>query len=225
MSPSAPSRVRSLQLRVLVARQHRFLLLRRQIRSGQGGFHVVGGDEGYAGVQLLLDPFVLEERCDRGVGFDVVHERRGQRTDEDGAGAFGRSYAIVFLFLLLSTLVLAPFGIRQLVRYQFASQAVMAQERRGGAALRRSSALVRGRWWHTAVVVAGINGAIAVTALTAALLLQIVVSGVPLWIFSGLVSLVYTLVVPLAALAVTLLYGDAVAEREETEANEPVPAG
>ncbi len=129
------------------------------------------------------------------------------------------------MFLLLSTVVLAPFGIRQLVRYQFAPQAVMAEERRGGAALRRSSALVRGRWWHTAVVVATINGAIALTALAAALLLLVAASGVPLWIFSGLVSVVYALVVPLAAIAVTLLYGDAVAEREETEANEPVPAG
>ena len=159
----------------------------------------------------------------RGVGAAAEAARTGWRRRGDLAGAFGRSYAIVFL--LLSTVVLAPFGIRQLVRYQFAPQAVMAEERRGGAALRRSSALVRGRWWHTAVVVATINGAIALTALAAALLLLVAASGVPLWIFSGLVSVVYALVVPLAAIAVTLLYGDAVAEREETEANEPVPAG
>lgn len=41
--------------------------------------------------------------------------------------------------------------------------------------------------------------------------------------FSILVSLVYAATVPLAALAMTLLYGDAVAEREGAARAEPVP--
>jgi hypothetical protein len=37
-------------------------------------------------------------------------------------------------------------------------------------------------------------------------------AGIPLWLFSGLITLVYALIVPLAAVAQTLLFGDAVAE-------------
>ena len=48
-------------------------------------------------------------------------------------------------------------------------------------------------------------------ALGLALLLLVSVTGLPLWAFSALSSLVYALVVPLAAIAITLLYGDAAA--------------
>ena len=122
---------------------------------------------------------------------------------------FARSYVIVFV--LLSTVVLAPLGVRQLVRYQFGAQAVMAEGRVGEDALRRSSTLVTGRWWHTAIMVVVVNAVIAVSALGLALLLLVSVTGLPLWAFSALSSLVYALVVPLAAIAITLLYGDAAA--------------
>jgi hypothetical protein len=57
----------------------------------------------------------------------------------------------------------------------------------------------------------------------AGLLLLVLASGIPLWIFSALVSLIYILVVPLAALAMTMLYGDARAEASGDEIASPVP--
>ena len=53
--------------------------------------------------------------------------------------------------------------------------------------------------------------AVAASALGAALILLVWATGLPLWAFSAVASLVYALIVPLAAIAMTLLYGDAVA--------------
>jgi hypothetical protein len=70
------------------------------------------------------------------------------------------------------------------------------------------------------------NALIALSGMVIGLLLLLIVAGIPLWLFSGLVTLVYALIVPLAAVALTLLYGDAVAEKEgvendETEGSDP----
>ena len=135
--------------------------------------------------------------------------------------AFIRAFVIVFV--LLATIVGAPWGIRQLVRYQFVAQAVMFDECDGPGALRRSSALVRGRWWHTAIVTAVINASVAATSLVVGLLLLVLASGIPLWIVAVLISLVYGLAVPLAAISLTLLYGDARAEAEGVVTAEPEP--
>lgn len=45
-------------------------------------------------------------------------------------------------------------------------------------------------------------------------ILLVGVAGLPLWVFSGLATLVYVVIVPLAAISMTLLYGDAVAQHE-----------
>jgi hypothetical protein len=152
-------------------------------------------------------------RPDRGVAVAIeaigaAWDRRRPLLD-----AFIRSYGIVFV--LLASVVGAPWGIRQLIRYQFVAQTVMYEGRNGRDALARSSELVRGRWLHTAAVAGSLNVAVASSALLVSLILLVVVSGVPLWLFSMLVSLVYICIVPLAALALTLLYGDAVAEHED----------
>ena len=139
-------------------------------------------------------------------------------------GSYLRAFAIVFV--LLASFVGVPWGIRQMVRYQFMPQAVTYDDRSGADALARSSELVRGRWLHTGAFVAVINGAINLLALVLALLLLVGVTGLPLWLFSGLLALVYGLTVPLAAIAMALLYGDAVAAQEAEQAEpETVPAG
>ena len=131
------------------------------------------------------------------------------------ARAFVRSFLIVFV--LLASFVGAPWGIRQLVRYQFVPQAVTYDDRAGQGALDRSSELVRGRWFHTALVAAVVNGFVGFTALVVALLLLVVAASIPLWVFSVLAALVYALTVPLAAIAMTLLYGDAIAGQEAAD--------
>lgn len=70
-----------------------------------------------------------------------------------------------------------------------------------------------------------LNAAVGIIGLLLALILLIVASSIPLWVFSILVSLVYAFVVPFAALAMTLLYGDAVAEQQGAERADPVPVG
>ena len=131
-------------------------------------------------------------------------------------GAFIRSFAVVFA--LLASVIGIPWGIRQLVRYQFVGQAVAYDDLDGAAALDRSSSLVRGRWLHTALVIALLNGAVALFSLVIGLLILVVATGLPLWLFAAVVSLVSALTVPIAAIAMTLLYGDAIAEHtgEET---------
>jgi hypothetical protein len=127
---------------------------------------------------------------------------------------------------LVVTVVGIPWGIRQLVRYQFAAQALILEGADGRAALARSSTLVRGRWWHTAVMVAAFNALPFVTALVVGLLLLLGLSGLPIWLFSALMTLIYGVLVPLAATAQTMLYGDAVAEyNERDEAGAPVSVG
>ncbi len=131
-------------------------------------------------------------------------------------GAFGRSFAIVFV--LLASFVGIPWGIRQLVRYQFVGQAVAYDDLDGAAALDRSSSLVRGRWLHTALVIALLNGAVALMSLVVGLLILLVATGLPLWVFAAVASLVSALTVPIAGIAMTLLYGDAIAEHESGDA-------
>lgn len=178
---------------------------------------------------FVLMSAVVTEHIDRGDdGWEAAKEsaRRGWRSWRALLSVYARSFVIVFV--LLASIIGIPWGIRQLVRYQFASQVVVREGRSGGDALRRSSALVIGRWWHTAAVVAVVQAGVAFVALTAGLLLLIVVAGLPLWAFGLLNGLVYALILPLAAIAVTLLYGDAVAvevERaEELDTTEAIEA-
>jgi hypothetical protein len=125
---------------------------------------------------------------------------------------------------LLVSVVGIPFAIWFLVRYQFVGQVVGLEGRGGTSALRRSGQLVRGRWAHTAVVVAAINGVVLLLAAAVGLLILVVANGFPLWMFAVTVNLVASLIVPLAAIAQTLLYGDAVAEHHDLAAAAAEPA-
>ena len=147
---------------------------------------------------------------DRGPDAAVDAVRRTWARARTLLGAFVRAFAVVFVLLL--SVIGIPWAVRALVQYQFAPQAVMIDGAGGTSALRRSRALVEGRWWHTALFVVVLNGIVAATALLLGLLLLVLVTGTPLWLLSGLVSIVSGLLVPFAAVAMTLLYGDAVAE-------------
>lgn len=153
-----------------------------------------------------------QRRGERGVAAAVEAARALSGTWRVLFGAFVRAYAVVAA--LVVTVIGIPWAIRQLVRYQLVAQAIVHDGVDAKGSLRRSSELVRGRWLHTAFVVAALNGVVAVIAMTVSLLLLLTVTSIPIWLFSTLVSLVYVFVVPLAAIAMNLLYGDAVAVGE-----------
>jgi hypothetical protein len=132
--------------------------------------------------------------------------------------------ATVIVVLLFVSVIGIPVGIWFLVRYQFMAQAVVTEDRSGRDALARSAQLVRGRWWYTALMLTVFNLLVGLAGLVVGLLLLVIVSGIPLWLFSGLISLVYALIVPLAAVAQTLLFGDSVAEDRGDEPAETATA-
>ena len=132
--------------------------------------------------------------------------------------AFIRAYATVVI--LMASIIGIPWGIRQLVRYQLMSQVIVHEETDARGSLQRSTELVRGRWVHTALAATAINGMMFVTVTGLSLLLLVGAASIPLWAFSALASLLYMLVAPLAAIAMNLLYGDAIAAVEEAPAAE-----
>ena len=149
--------------------------------------------------------------------------RRAWSHAPDLAVGFFRSLAIVTV--LLASVIGIPFGIWFLVRYQFMAQVVVTEDRNGKDALARSGELVKGRWWHTAIMVTAINLIVTATGLVVGLLLLVLVAGIPLWLFSGLITLALALIVPLAAVGMTLLFGDAVAESRDMDPDpEPIAA-
>ncbi len=130
--------------------------------------------------------------------------------------------AVVIVAVLMISVVGIPWAFRQLVRYQFLSETTTLERLSGKAALDRSSALVRGRWFHTAVVLISINAIVFVCSMLVGLLLLIVAAGIPLWLFSVIVTVFAGLVAPYTAIAATLLYGDARAQLESrTDVPEP----
>ena len=119
--------------------------------------------------------------------------------------------ALLVIAVLFATVVGIPWGIRQIIRYQFMPPVVAREPARRQRALKRSAELVRGRWFHTAGVVAVANGLVAAVVLVVGLILLLLLTGMPLWAFSALVTAGAAAVAPIAAIATVLLYGDATA--------------
>lgn len=129
--------------------------------------------------------------------------------------AAGLLRAVAVVVACCITIVGIPWGIRQLVRYQFLAQVVMAEPVADGrAGLSRSTELVRGRWWHTLAMLTAVDGSVAVASTTVGLVLLLLLGGLPIWVFSAVVTAVAVLLVPAGAIARVYLYGDARAEKD-----------
>lgn len=136
-------------------------------------------------------------------------------------GGFLRALAIVGALFL--TVIGGPIAIVLLVRYQFLAQVVMLEDApTGGEALRRSSSLVRGRWWRTGWMVLVVHLAATLTVTVIGLLLLVALD-LPFWALSATLTIAQLLAIPLAAAAITFLYGDAAATEGATDP-EPEPA-
>ena len=84
---------------------------------------------------------------------------------------------------LALTIVGLPWSIRQAVRYQFSIPVAVTEELSGAEALARSTELVRGRWWRTAVTLALFAGLALILNSVVQLGLLVVLSGLPLWVY------------------------------------------
>ena len=157
-----------------------------------------------AAVARVLDRASAGEPTTARDAFGAVVARR-----RDLGSALGRAVAVIVVLYL--TVIGIPWAIHRLIRYQFAAQAVMLEGSGGTSALRRSSNLVRGRWWHTAVFVAGVGVVLGGFGLVVGLLMLVLFTGLPLWSLALIMTLTNVLVMPLGAIAFTLLYGDAAA--------------
>jgi hypothetical protein len=71
-----------------------------------------------------------------------------------------------------------------------------------------------------------LNGVVYLVNAVVGLLLLVLMSGIPLWVFSVVVTVFAALIVPYTSIGMVLLYGDAVAQRDGIEAaDELEPAG
>ena len=125
--------------------------------------------------------------------------------------AGGMLRATLYVAFWAATVVGAPVAVWLLIRYQFLGQTVMLEDRDGREGLRLSGSVVDGRWVHTAFLVAFIDLTVVAVAFSVGLLMLVLIAGLPLWAFNILTSAVLAVLVPLAAIANTLIYGDRVA--------------
>jgi hypothetical protein len=123
----------------------------------------------------------------------------------DLLAAVVRAAAIVIVLLL--SVVGIPWAIRQLVRYQFVPHAIVLEGASPREALARSSELVSGRWWWTAGVVLGVEAVVTAVGFGFAVIVLLLVPALPLWAFNVVASMIYLVLVPMAAAAVTYAYG------------------
>lgn len=122
--------------------------------------------------------------------------------------------AVVVVFLSWTGVGL-PVAAWLTVRFQFLGQIVMREDLSGSAARRRAGRLVRGRWWHTAVVALIVWAGINALGVLLGILVLVFFTSLPLGTITAIAVVVQVALAPLGAIALTLLYGDAAAEREE----------
>lgn len=163
-----------------------------------------------AAVAVLMAALQAEEELS-------ASEVRRQVAGQFGNLVAGTVRAGIVVGLLVLTVVGIPWAIRQLIRYQYLAPATMLEGLNGRDALDRSSQLVRHRWYHTAVSVVFLNLLVGAVALVVGLLLLMGLQGLPLWLFSALITASGVVTVPYVAIAVTLLYGDAIAGEDDGE--------
>jgi hypothetical protein len=121
------------------------------------------------------------------------------------AGALARQFGAAVLLTI--TVIGIPFAIRRFVRWSLFAQAAVLEERPAKDALRRSAGLVNGHWWRTFGITAVVD---LVAALSGPLIgvLLLLLTDRSLTVINVTGSLIYTITVPYAAIALTLYYFD-----------------
>jgi hypothetical protein len=119
----------------------------------------------------------------------------------------GMATELAMVLLLTITIVGIPFALHRFIRWSLFAQACMLEDLPATASLRRSSELVRGRWWRTF----GFTALIDVIATLSGPLFGVgllLLTDHSLNFINLAASLVYTFTVPYAAIQLTLYYFD-----------------
>jgi len=121
------------------------------------------------------------------------------------AGAYGRAAIQVILFTI--TVVGIPLAVQRVVRWYFLPQTVMLEEKTGMDALASSADVVQGSWWR-AFGLTFLFGFVGFVTGPAVAIFFLLFAGVSVT-FANLVStIIYIVLIPYVATAVTLLYYD-----------------
>jgi hypothetical protein len=110
--------------------------------------------------------------------------------------------------VLTATVVLIPVAIWLAVRWALVAPVVELEDRRGYASLRRSAALVRGRWIRVASLV-GVSAVVAIFAGPLLGALLIILTDTPFALLNVVAGVVYALAMPFVALVTAYVYFDA----------------
>ncbi len=119
----------------------------------------------------------------------------------------GMATELGMVVLLTVSVVGIPFAIHRFIRWSLFAEACMLDELPAGGSLRRSSELVRGRWWRTL----GFTALVDALAVLSGPLLGVgllLLTDHSLTFINLAASLVYTFTVPYAAIQLTLYYFD-----------------
>jgi hypothetical protein len=126
--------------------------------------------------------------------------------------------ADVLVIALMVTIIGIPYGIKKFVDWQFVQQEVLFEDRSIREAMRASTKVVHGHWWHTGVVAGAlwllsqIPGPVVGFAL--------LFTTIPVVWVNVVGSLVFALLTPFVQIGRTLLYFDCIARGSE----QPTPA-
>jgi hypothetical protein len=117
---------------------------------------------------------------------------------------------VLAVLVLLVTVVGIPVAAYLLVRWAFATQAAVIEKLPPRRALQRSAELVHGRWWRIFGITATVNVLAALSGPLVGVTVLLTVTSASLDEINLIGALVYSFTIPLAAIAVTLLYFDVV---------------
>jgi hypothetical protein len=117
------------------------------------------------------------------------------------------------ILLMAITVIGLPFAIWKLVGWSFVGQEVLFTDRSLRESFRGSSELVRGRWWRAVRVVLFLVAILFVAG--PVLTLGLIFTPLPFLAINLLGALIFSLLIPYAVIAQTLLYFDLQARAEE----------
>jgi hypothetical protein len=119
------------------------------------------------------------------------------------------------ILLMALTVIGLPFAIWKLVGWSFVGQEVLFTDKSLREAFRGSSQLVRGRWWHAVRVVVFLVALLFVAG--PVLTLGLIFTPLPFLAINLLGALIFSLLIPYAAIGQTLLYFDLQKRAEEEQ--------